>query len=331
MRKVWYNYNSLNKVKEVCFKRPGWESVMYQVVVWGTRTEYDYFRKWFEVEILKNSITINAIVFNEKNLFKSIDGIPVVGVEELPFIHCDYIIDMNQNARQQILRLIELFKIPNEKIIPARIFGQPFFDLERWLQVRSREISIISSHCWGGYVYNTLGLEFKSPFINMFLDNDDFFKVLGDIYKYMQFPLIFDREEYETNLNRKYPVIKLNDATIHFNHYTDFNEAVDIWNRRKERINYDNLFIEMTAKNYEDIERFQELPYENKICFTMLSCDEENVISIKNPYYRRMYEDNEWQFAIATAMKSYTESKQYDLLKLLNQEKDYFRAENWME
>lgn len=302
---------------------------MYKVVLWGTRTEYDYFRKWFELEVLKGSIQINAIVLNESKLFKKIDGIDVVGVETLQFLDCDYIIDMNQNAREKIIRIIELLRIPFEKIIPARIFGQPFFDLERWLQVRARKVSIISSHCWGGYVYNSLGLKFQSPFINMYLDNQDFFKILEDLHGYMQHPLQFDREEYEDNLKRNYPVVRLDDAIIHFNHYLNYDEAVTIWERRKDRINYSNLFIEMTAKTMEDIDRFLELPFENKVCFTMISCNENNVISVKNPYFQKMYEDRVWHFAIATAMKSFTECKQYDLLKLLNKEKDYLRVEDY--
>ena len=297
--------------------------------MWGTRTEYDYFHKWFEVEILKGNMLVKAIIFNEKEMFRSIDGIEVIGLDSLQYIDCDFIIDMNQNAREKILRIMELLKISEDKVIPARVFGQPFFDLKRWIQVRERKVSIISSHCWGGYVYNTLGMKFRSPFINMHLANEDFFRILENIKGYMQQPLQMVGQEYEENLKRNYPVVALGDAIIHFNHYTNFDESVEIWNRRKERLNYNSLFIEMTAKTIEDIDRFLELPFEHKICFTMIPCKEQNVISIQNTYFRKLYGDNEWQFAIGTVMKSFTESKQYDLLKLLNGENDYFRAEDY--
>mgnify|MGYP003303374952 FL=1 len=150
-------------------------------------------------------------------------------------------------------------------------------------------------------------------------------KMLEDIEEYMDKPLIKLGEAYETNLKRNYPVVGLGDLTIQFNHYTDFEEAVSIWNRRKERINYDNLFIETTAKDSEEISRFLELPYENKVCFTMLECNEKNVISIRKEQFRSRYEDREWQFALATVTKDYAECKQYDLLKLLNKEEDYMR------
>ena len=297
----------------------------YKVVLWGFRTEYDYFRKYFEVELLKGNMQIVAIVLNEFQLFQKVDGIDVVGMEVITSLEYDYIINMNQKASAEVARILQLLQIPQENVIPARVFSLPFFDLQRWVQVKESNISIISSHCWGGFAYNTLGLPFRSPFINMFWDNKEFLKMLEDIEEYMDKPLIKLGEAYETNLKRNYPVVGLGDLTIQFNHYTDFEEAVSIWNRRKERINYDNLFIETTAKDSEEISRFLELPYENKVCFTMLECNEKNVISIRKEQFRSRYEDREWQFALATVTKDYAECKQYDLLKLLNKEEDYMR------
>lgn len=299
-----------------------------KVVLWGTRTEYDIYRKWFEVEILKGNLWVEALILNEARLFRKIDGINVIGIEQIRNIEYDYLIDMNQNARSNVIRIMKLLQIPVEKVIPVRVFGLPFFDLRRWEEVKRSEVSIISSHCWGGYTYNTLGLEFKSPLVNMFFDNEDFFRLLENIEGYMQQPLVKIGEEYETNLQRNYPMVQLGaDVKIHFNHYTDFEDAVTIWNRRKERINYNNIFVEMTAKSREEIDRFLQLPYQHKICFTMLPCKEKDVISVQNPYFLNQYQDREWQFALMTAMKAYNELKQFDLLKLLNHEEDYCRAE----
>lgn len=300
---------------------------MYRVIIWGSRIEYDYYRRWLEVETLKGNMEIIGIILNETNLFRKIDGVDVIGIGDIRCTAYDYLIDMNQNARANVLKIIELLKIPMDKVIPVRVFEQPFFDFVRWVQVKKSEISILSSHCWGGYVYNTLGLKFKTPLVNMFFNNDDFFRLLGDVKGYMQQPLELLGWEYETNLRRNYPVVGLGDVAIHFNHYTDFGEAVEIWNRRKARINYDNIFVEMTAKTDADIDRFLQLPYEHKICFTMLPCQENGVISIQNSYLLKQYGDREWQFALATAMKSFSEAKQYDLLKLLNHEEDYCRIE----
>ena len=54
-------------------------------------------------------------------------------------------------------------------------------------------------------------------------------------------------------------------------HYKSFEEAKEKWDIRKERINYNNLFIMFTDRDgctYEQIKRFNELPYSNKIIFT---------------------------------------------------------------
>lgn len=295
--------------------------------MWGDRTGYDYHKKWFEVEVLKGNMQIIAIVFNESNLFKKIDDIEVCEIESLLYLEYDYIIDMNANAQDKVFRIMELLRIPMSKVIPARVFGQPFFDLNRWVEVKAQNVSIISSHCWGGVVYNTLGLPFKSPTINMFFPIDDFLRMAKDIKSYMDAPLELIREEYEVNLQRNYPIVKLKDITIHFNHYTNFEEAVTTWDRRKQRINYDNIFIEMTAKTMEQIDKFLQLPYEKKICFTALPCNEKNIISIYNQQFQNLYGDKEWQFALGTASKAFSECKQYDLLKLLNGASDYLRTE----
>ena len=56
---------------------------MIKVILWGPCAEYDKFLKYFECEILKNNMIIEAIVLNEENLIRSIDGIEVIRIDEL--------------------------------------------------------------------------------------------------------------------------------------------------------------------------------------------------------------------------------------------------------
>lgn len=297
------------------------------VIVWGNRIEYDYFCKLFKLEVLKGNMQICAIILNEEGLFREIDGIEVIPVERLLSVQFDYLVDMNRKNRGDILRILELLQIPREKVIPADVFCLPSFDLERWEQVKESKVSIITSHCWGGLTYNALGMEFLSPFVNMFLGNDDFFKLVENFTYYMEQPIEFVREEYEINLKRNYPVVKLGDIIIHFNHYTDFDSAVETWNKRKERINYANLFVEMTVDNEKELKRFLQLPYEHKVCFTMLPYKGENVISFHNSFLKSRYGDNAWNIANSIATREFLECKQYDALKLLNYDSDYMRVE----
>ena len=56
-----------------------------------------------------------------------------------------------------------------------------------------------------------------------------------------------------------------------FKHYDSIENAIEKWNQRKKRINYNNLYIMMTDRwccPYEYLKRFDDLKYKNKICFT---------------------------------------------------------------
>lgn len=303
--------------------------MMKKVIVWGTYVEYDLFYKWFEVERLKGNMEIEAIVLNAENLFSMIDGISVIKIDELLEREYDYLIDMNQRERSTVARILELLKIPSDKVIPAGVFRQPFFDFKRYIEVKESNVSIIANNCWGGYTYNSLKLKMLSPFINLVVGADDYFRILSNLKYYMEQEPCFVKERYEPTLQRNYPVIRFDDVDVYFLHYTDFNDAVENWNRRKKRLNYDNLFIEMIIDKYEDIEKFVQLPYKHKIGLTTVPCNEKDVIYfpvVENGYVDKKYNGNAWNFFNHMAMAETDEGRQYDILKLLNHEEDYMRA-----
>jgi len=66
---------------------------------------------------------------------------------------------------------------------------------------------------------------------------------------------------------------RIDDVLIHFLHYKTFEEAQEKWNKRKQRINWDNLFVMMYTSEMEEAERFDRLPYEKKICFVPFETD----------------------------------------------------------
>ncbi|MCM1160235.1 MAG: DUF1919 domain-containing protein [Roseburia sp.] len=302
---------------------------MLKMIAWGTAEEWDFFSKWFELEIVKGNMHIECIVLNRENFFYELQGIEVIPIEGLLTREYDYLIDMNQNNRESVLRILELLRIPRNKVIPAHVFGMPAFDLKRWSQVQRSRVSIIANNCWGGYTYNSLGLEFQSPFINMFLEAEDYLRLLENLEYYLAQPLHYIKEGYEVNLKRNYPIVGLDDVTLYFNHYIDFETAVETWNRRKEKINYDNLLVEMIIDAKEDLEKFCELPYKHKIGFTKVPCEIEDVIYfpvMENGYVQEKYQGNFWNFINHMAMAATDECRWYDVLKLLNHEKDYRRA-----
>ena len=302
---------------------------MTKVILWGSYAEYGMFCKHLQMEVLKGNMQIEAVVLNGDHLMSRLDGIEVIKVEELLLREYDYLIDMNQAGRGVIMRLLELLQVPRSKVIPVNIFKHPYFDLQRWIAVKESKVSIISNSCWGGITYHSLGLEFRSPFINLFLDDDDYLRLLENFKYYMEQPLSFLEEKYEINLKRNYPVIGIDDVTLFFNHYTDFESAVGIWEKRKQRLNYDNLLVEMKIESRGELERFLALPFEHKVGFSTVPCDEKDILYfpiVENGHLQNKYAGVFGYFLNEIAEIESRDGKPYDILKLLNHEKDYVRA-----
>lgn len=129
-------------------------------------------------------------------------------------------------------------------------------------QINNKDFSIICSNCIGGLIYHRLGLKFLSPTINLWMYQYDYLKFVLDLKKYVSLELEFIKSEY------KHPVAKLGDITIYFNHYKTNEEAKKSWDRRKMRINYDNLFLIMYDKDglmEEDLEKLKSINCRGKV------------------------------------------------------------------
>lgn len=132
-------------------------------------------------------------------------------------------------------------------------------------KLRNKDMTIFSQNCVGGVMYHDLGLQFRSPTINLFMSTPDFVSFLENPKSYLQLPLDF------IDSNCPYPVAKLGDLTIYFVHYMTPEEASEKWEARKKRINWDNVFVVMTDRDGCDIEtvrRFEALPYQNRVLFS---------------------------------------------------------------
>lgn len=59
----------------------------------------------------------------------------------------------------------------------------------------------------------------------------------------------------------------LGDLKMFLVHYSSVEQCREEWNRRRERVNRENMFFVMNDRNYcteEEIKAFDELPYNNK-------------------------------------------------------------------
>ena len=153
-------------------------------------------------------------------------------------------------------------------------------------RLQNTDFSLIASNCNGALILHDLGLKFNSPFVNLWIKPKHFIKLLSDLKRYMDADLEFIEEE-----GVDYPVGKLLDAVIYFQHYGSHEEALKKWNQRKARINYDNLFVMFTERDgctHQDLLSFDALPFRNKVVFT-----KQEYSDIMSSFYVKGFEDLE--------------------------------------
>ena len=165
-----------------------------------------------------------------------------------------------------------------------RIEWRLYKEIKR-LRLKNTTPTIISSNCNGEFVYYDMKLPFLSPTINLSFDMNDYVKFLENLRWYMEQPIMpFEDDRFD------YPCGMLADIEIRFNHYKTFEEAVAKWEERKQRINWDNLYIfaiDGDDCTYESMLRFDALPYAHKVIFTHLPHPE-----VKSAYYIKGFEEN---------------------------------------
>ena len=146
-----------------------------------------------------------------------------------------------------------------------RIEWRLYKELRR-LQLKNRQPTIIASNCIGTFIYYDMKLRFNSPTINLSFDMNDYLRFLENLHWYLEQPLVsYEDDRFD------YPCGMVGDVEIRFNHYKTFEEAAAKWNERKQRVDWDNLFIigiDGDGCTYDSLRRFDALPYKNKVIFT---------------------------------------------------------------
>lgn len=240
----------------------------YKVIVWGMGILYNkhvnclkYFENVGEMEIL-------GITGNHLPPSNTVDGYSIIPKEKIKDIPYDLIIVMNERNKQDIFEELMERGVSKEKIVTYKMLELPHVKVEKYLNLKKSNISIISNNCWGGIVYNTLGFECLSPFKNLFLEDDDYLKLLQHLEDYLRVMPEFDRFETDVHSKQKYPVLRADDIHIHCNHDVDPVVAIEKWKRRSERMNYNNVFFEMYTDSVVSAERFIRLTQGKKrMCF----------------------------------------------------------------
>lgn len=298
---------------------------MYSVVVLYMGKSYEEHLGLMKFEEAKGNVKVVAV--GVENPFAGmIDGWKMESVQAALNEDYEYVIVGGvQEIYGQITELLFQVGIPREKVFPITIFGIPNFDFSEYVTLVAKQVSIISNHCWGGITYHALKMQFLSPFINMFVMNEEYLRLLENLERYLSLPVEYEGEAEEINLHCMYPVGLLGDVHLHFNHYASFDEAVLKWDERKRRINMDNLFVEMYTTSREEAERFDRLPYANKKIFVPHSFGLQSEVSLEI-FNDRIGGDIEHRFYQNVNGIAFDEVQYYDVIKLLNGREDFRRV-----
>lgn len=146
--------------------------------------------------------------------------------------------------------------------------------------LRNTNFSILSSDCTGGVLSHDLGLQFNSPTINMYFCAKDYIKFIKDINRYLDMEMVDI-----TCQDDEWPVAALGEIKIQLVHYNSVQEAQEAWNRRKARMNWNNMCVIMNDRNgctEVELEAFDHLNYEHKVFFT---CNREWANKYECAYY----------------------------------------------
>ena len=245
---------------------------MYKCLIWGSGRVFHnniLAIKYFECigEICVEGVTSNDLFYKDvagyrfilKSDLKSENGI--YGFDKV-------IVMADGNAYVDICMEIADLGFADKDIVPYKVMNLVGFDFIKYAALREHVPSIIAPNCWGGITYNTLGLPFNSPIINMFFEPDDYLKMLKNLDYYMEQDLSFVRTQYNKDIDINYPVASCGDILLFFNHYRSFEEAAAKWEERKKRINWDNIFVMFFDEQGNNTEAFSEIPYEKRVYFT---------------------------------------------------------------
>lgn len=120
----------------------------------------------------------------------------------------------------------------------------------RRIGLHSKDFSIISNNCAGGYVYQFYGIAYNTPTEGIGFSVDDYLKIVDNPEHYFKHSLEFvdppTTPRYKNGEHFRYPAAKIDDIFVYFRHYPTMEEAEKKWIRRSRRINYNKIFFLLT-------------------------------------------------------------------------------------
>lgn len=137
-------------------------------------------------------------------------------------------------------------------------------------RLKNTNFTIISNDCTAGCMCKDLKVRMNSPTRNFYFNADDYIKFCQNLEYYLSLL----PEIYQGGYNgygKEFLMASLGDLKLFLVHYHSVEQCAEEWERRRERVNRDNLIFLMNDRNFcteEHIKAFDELPFEHKVCLT---------------------------------------------------------------
>lgn len=261
------------------------ERKAYTVIIWGAGKCYHKYFNNIKYEEAKGNIKVVGVI-SKDTFISEFDGYRHLNKRAVLDVLYDYIIVMAEGKMyDEIIQEAVALNIPRECLIKGEVLSVPGFDFRSYIGIKKSRVSIIADCCWGGMVSHRMCLPFLSPFINTYVKKNDYIKLLENLEYYLKQPVECDT--YQT-LTNTFPVLRLDDICVYASHDLAYEEVIHNWRKRTERINFDNLLVEMRIdSDYEMAERFQRLPYKNKIGFSSVKMNYDSVVWMPEYEYEK--------------------------------------------
>lgn len=168
---------------------------------------------------------------------------------------------------------------------------------------------------------HNLGLQFRSPTVNLYFDRKDFILFCENLPDFLKAELT---EEKDSQMDFPVGCLECNGKKIKINflHYQSFSEAKQKWDERKERVDLSNIIIIWlipSSITEENVNRFDQLPYKRKWLISY-----ENPTNSKNVVVNRVFKSKNFvpgkimHYPSIFSIKKYMDEMDY--VSLINEE-----------
>ena len=291
-----------------------------RLLLWGIGKEYNRSLNLLKYWESQGIIEIAGVT--DKNIPKlaRIDGWKVYKTTEIDRVEMDYCLVMSEKYFFEIAEELGVLGIGKKRILTSRILNIPYFNWSEYLKIYNSDPSIICNNCAGGILYNTLGLECKSPCKNLAIPDESFFKLVQHLEYYMSLEPEFQRWQRDPHSGKEFPVMRLYDIEIWCNHDVSADEARDKWNRRKEKINYKNVLLMMYTESDRIGKQFLAIKDYKKILFV----PETSELEHKDVFKLKLFSGQKefWETVNSSAALG-KNSCNYKILDMLNGKQAY--------